>query len=187
MYGKQIMANENKINWTLVVLATIIGIGLWLIPSPFQIHKPLIVHTIDSTWVSYGIPDTTNELQGSHHGTSTSIITATTDDSTNYPYSFEKEIKDSSKAGILQIRTTVFPYTENDTLKAEITTEWNWEPRPIESIVRVDTVFIMKTVLVPENRPFYEEPLFVAPATASAVIAILLVTKQLIQFLSNEH
>lgn len=170
------MTNESKIDWTLVVLVTIIGIGLYLIPSPLQSSKT--THSIfhDTTYVMYGNPDTTQYPQPIHHGSSTSVVTASTSNDTSityYPHYFEKEFKDSSKAGTLQLRTTVYPFSENDTLKAEIQTEYNWQPRPTELIVKTDTVFVMKVVSIPKERPFYEKPSFTIPATASATLGLI--------------
>jgi hypothetical protein len=184
MYGKLIMANENKINWTLVVLVTIICIGLWLIPSPLQSGKPIPVVAHDTTYVMYGVPDTTQHYLPEHHGHSTSTVTASTSSDTGnifYPFSFQDSVEIHEKEGTLRLRTTVYTYTENDTLKAQFQKDYNWQPRPAEIIIRIDTVYLIKTIIVPEKRPFYEEPLFVAPATASAALGLIYLISRILK------
>ncbi len=169
------MANENKINWTLVVLGTILCIGLYLVPSPLQSTHRIVVHTIDSTWLVPGTPDTSGVVLPPVTGSATSSTTATTTtDSVNstYDYFFYSEVNDSTKEGDkISIQTFVYPYEENDTLKANIINNWEIQSRPAVEIVQVDTLF--KVTTIPEEVPFYEKPYVVAPVTAGVVIALV--------------
>jgi len=176
MYGKLTMANETKINWTLVVMGTILCIGLYLIPSPLQSTHRVLVHTHDTTWVVLGTPDTSGTNVQPVNGSSTSVVTAQpTDSSTDttdlYSYFFYKEIQDSSEEGDkINIQTFVYPYEENDTLKANIINVWEIQPRPAVTITRVDTLFVMNPV---EEVPFYEKPYVVAPVAVAITVGLV--------------
>lgn len=170
------MANENKINWTLVVLGTILCIGLYLIPSPLQSNHRILVHTHDSTWVVLGTPDTSGNnvpsIAGNHTSNSTITTPASDTDSTElqYPF-FYAEVKDSTKEGDkVYIQVYTYPYKEADTLKAETNILYEIQPRPAVTITRVDTVYLMNPV---EEVPFYEKPYVVAPVTAAVIVTLV--------------
>lgn len=171
------MANENKINWTLVVLGTILCVGLYLIPSPLQPTNRVVVHTRDTTWVVLGVADTSGTPVPSVTGSSTSIVTSqpTNTDSgeqAEFDYFFYSELKDSTKEGNkVYIQAFTYPYEENDSIKAKTILNYEISPRPAMTIVKTDTVFTIKFVDVP--RPFYEEPEFVIPVTASVTLGVV--------------
>ena len=170
------MANENKINWTLVVLGTILCVGLYLVPSPLQSTHRIVVHTHDSTWVVLGTPviSGTNvpPISGSNTSTSTIKPPVSNTDTTElrYPY-FYAEVEDSTKEGDkISIQVYTYPYEEADTLKAETNILWEIQPRPTVTIVRTDTLYVMSPV---EEVPYYEKPYVVAPVTAAVVIGLV--------------
>jgi len=170
------MANENKINWTLVVLGTILCVGLYLIPSPLQSIHRVLVHTHDTTWVVLGTPDTSRNdvppITGSHTSNSTITTPVSNTDTTElrYPY-FYSEVKDSTKEGDkIYIQVYTYPYKEADTLKAETNIIYEIQPRPAITITRVDTVYFMNPV---EEVPFYEKPYVVAPVAVAVTVGLV--------------
>jgi len=179
------MANENKINWTLVVLGTILCIGLYLIPSPLQSTRRVVVHTVDSTWVVPGNPVISGKPIPTITGHSTSTVNAQPTDTSHHkpflPYYFYKEVKDSSEEkGELTITSATYPYEENDSIKAEIIIGYEFNPRPAVIITQTDTVHIshgMKEVDV----PFYEKPAFVIPATFTVTVGALYLLSRILK------
>lgn len=169
------MANENKINWTLVVLGTILCIGLYLVPSPLQSTHRIVVHTHDSTWVVLGTPDTSGIHVPPFSGSSSSNTTikppVSDTSSAELPY-FYTEVKDSTKEGDkISIQVYTYPYEEADTLKAFTNVIWEIQPRPAIMIQTTDTLYVMNPQIV--DVPLYEKPYVVAPVTAAVVIGLV--------------
>ena len=73
------------------------------------------------------------------------------------------------------IRATAYPYIENDSLKIGLPIEWNIQPRPIESIARVDSFFVVDSVFVESDIPFIEQPAVVATGTSMAWLLVLII------------
>lgn len=176
--------NEKNINWTSILLALGFGIIMWLIPSP--LHRCPVnttSHTIDTVYVSIGDTDTSSTPISPITGGQTSVVTATETDSASdvwYPYYFFSEVNDTTETGeTIRIESYTFPFQEGDTLKAETQIFYDIQPRPAVAITRVDTVF--KMIKVPEERPFYTEPLFVIPATASATLGLVYIISKILK------
>lgn len=176
--------NEKNINWTTILLALGFGVIMWLIPSPLhRCPNNTASHIIDTVYVSVGNTDTSSTPLPSITGGQTSVVAATETDSTSdvwFPYYFYTEVQDTAETGErVRIESYTFPFKEGDTLKAETQIFYDIQPRSAITITRVDTVF--KMITVPEARPFYEEPLFVIPATASATLGLVYIISQILK------
>lgn len=178
------MTNGN-INWTTIILGTIVAAMLWLSPSPvFKSNNGYL-----STWNPN--PNTSTHTVDTIHlpaqpisGNAGAVVPAQPNLGTvpvevdsaiggvEIPYYFEQEDSAFTEQYKARIRTTVYPFKEDDSLKAYIATEWNIEVRPLE-IIKTDSIFVLTPVEVPAVVPFYEKPEFVIPATAIVTYTIV--------------
>ena len=172
------MANENKINWTVVVLGAIICIGLYLIPSPLQSNSTHVCPPTNITGTMPGTPDTSGVNIPPISGTATSVVTAqptasvdTASTDEEYDYYLFNEVNTVTEEGdSIHFATYVYPYKENDTIKANFISDWEIKVRPALEILRVDTFYVMNPV---KEVPFYEKPYVVAPVTAAVVVGLV--------------
>lgn len=174
----------NNINWTTIIFATIVVIGAWLIPSPFQCNNKdvsfkdsLTIGIPDTIWVH--VPPTTGkDIKPS----ATKIpvkdlekkqISDIFDDAY-----FKEETKGTTIDGTeFSFISHTYPmYDGNkDSLTALIIHEWEIKPGPYDRIERVDTVtvFVLKEVPVPTPVPFFEKPEVLIPLTIVGTILTL--------------
>lgn len=151
----------------------LVGVGCYLIPSPFSTHAPRIPTrtshsevavrgTWDTTRIShapiYGVDDWVDNEITYVAQTEPVIVLALPDYVENLA-----QVRDKAVVGI--IRATAYPYIENDTLQVELVLEWNLQPRPTESYSRTDTVFSVDSLWFEAEKPFIEEPIVVMTGT----------------------
>lgn len=171
---------STSINWNNIIILILVGVGMYLIPSPFQstMRYP-IAGTSHSETAVRGIPDTVWVSQPVHYGADADVDTVSYVEDMDpvlilaMPDYVENvaTIKDSTVVGI--IRATAYPYWRNwdspDTLDIDVILEWNLQARPLSSIERVDTVYSMDSVWIQPPTPFIERPAVVAGVTLIGV------------------
>lgn len=169
--GNGAQNEHSRINWTYIIILLLVGVGCYLIPSPFQRYaSPSIENNSHTTRATLGIPDTNYiflpPITGKDTTGSTTyvavldpiIIRAMPD-----IVELEVVVGGSSTDPIQGlIRASSIPYIERDTLKIDQYIEYNLEPKPIQQIARIDSIFTIDSVWITMPRPWIEEPAVVA-------------------------
>lgn len=68
---------------------------------------------------------------------------------------YEAEVDTIQDGTHINIRATSYVVNKDS---AFVTLEWNVQPRPIQTVTKTDTVFVMHTVEVPAKPAFFEKP-----------------------------
>lgn len=184
--------HNGNINWTTIILGTAVAAMLWLSPSPvFKSNNGYLTsggtspisssHTIDTVYLP---PQAISGSTGSVVPAQANIgpLPSTISEATGgieIPYYFEREDSVFTEQYKAYFRSTVYPFKEEDSLKAFISHEWNIEVRPLE-IIKTDSIFVPTPVEIPAVVPFYERPEFVVPVTAIVTYTIVKLVEGLI-------
>ncbi len=178
--GKEIISNGTAINWNTIVLFVLVGVGCYLIPSPFQsgyVSQPN--QTSHNEVAIPGTPDTSYTHIPPITGTDTTITYGEVIPNDSFGLYVPKYvdntvvINDKNLTGI--IRGTAYPYIEEDTLKIDLPIEFNIEPKPMTQITQTDTLKITDSVWVPTPVPFMEKPIVVATVASIPWILVLII------------
>lgn len=180
---------STRINWTAIIVVVLVGVGLYLIPSPFQSKEVVQVpsHTSSTQTHTSGIPDTTYQSSGPVVGNSYNTVqvseptyVATLPDITikAMPDIVETlAVVGAKETESIQgiIRATAIPWIDNDTLRIEQWIEYNLEPKPIAIITQIDTLKYIDSVWIQEPTPFIEKPEVVATGVSIFWALILII------------
>ena len=154
-------------------MLVLVGVGCYLIPGPFSTHAPRIPTrtshtqvavpgTVDTTLIShapiYGVDDWVDNEITYVAQTEPVIVLALPDYVENF-----SEVRDKAVVGF--IRSTAYPWIENDTLRIQVVNEWNLQPRPTESYAKTDTVYSIDSLWFDPDTPFMEKPIVVMTGT----------------------
>lgn len=157
-----------NVNWTTIIFATIVAVGMWFVPSPLHkcpvnnINIPQVgVGHVVSTDIPLPAQQATVKIKHKPKPIKELVV----------PDFVEAEIIDTANG--INIRTTTYLEIVTDTLQSYTEIEYNIKPKPLH----VDTVYKYITItmdsVVYEPRPFYEHPVFVASATTLTIYGIL--------------
>lgn len=165
----------------MVILIVLVGVGMYLVPSPFQPRLPIPPQGTSHTHVVVrGIPDTNyTSIPPIAGRDSTSVVPAYTASLRPItikaiPDYVEQTVYPFEGDTISLIRATAFPFVEEDTLKINQWIEWNLQPKPIKQITRIDTVTKIDSVFYQEDRPWITEPYVVATGTTAFWVVVIL-------------
>ena len=145
---------------------------MYLVPSPLQTNTRTTT-TVPIEVPVPGVPDTVRIILPAHTGHDSSV---TTQEITT-PFYAEVITDTTTKDAHIYIRTTAYPRVENDSLSIQMLQEYNIEPKGLQ-ITRVDTLYVMKEVPVPQEVPFIEKPYVVAPIAVAITLGIVYITGQ---------
>lgn len=159
-------------DWTTIIIFLVFGIAMWLVPSPLSnriesiqtVPVPVVSSThVDTLWRPYTVyigGDSTTNVQ---HIKVPTLVELVTD-------------KEEPNAHIY-IRSTAYPYLQNDSLFIDLVHEYNIQPKGME-IIRIDSIPYPVPVEVPAKVPFIEQPLVVATGTLAITLGIVYIVGQ---------
>jgi hypothetical protein len=154
--------------WDTIIIAVLFGLAMWFVPNPVtdKVSDPIMVTHTKTVIQEIEVPvkpikGVKNEVVQKTKGDS-KVTEVTEEAASSIPY-YEGYIDEyDADSNHVIIRSTTYPMDDS----AFVMIEYNIQPRPCQEVRQTDSIFVMDTVAVPIQPPFYERPAFVIPVTA---------------------
>lgn len=154
-----------NLNWwqTMVFVVLVFAGGFFTSRWTTVVPPPKLLpgtHTVDTEYVE--IPPVSGSTTVTVKKTSEKMESDSSQQKPELPSEFVSEASlyetevDTIQNGVhVNIRATSYVLSKDSVLQ---TLEYNVQPRPIQNIVKTDTIYVMKEVPVPAKPAFFEKP-----------------------------